>query len=70
MVINPWPYQSLEVISIDYIVELPETPRGYNHASVINDDFLKFIKLYPVKDRTAKTAAKYVTDYFLDYGNR
>ena len=62
MVINPWPYQPIEVIIIDYIIELPKTPRGYNHILLINDHFLKFIKLYPVKDRTAKTAAKYVTD--------
>ena len=44
---------------------VPKTPRGYNHILLINDHFLKFIKLYPVKDRTAKTAAKYVTDYFV-----
>ena len=68
MAINPWPYHSLEVISIDYIVELPKTPRGYNHILVINDCFSKFIALYVVKDRTAKTPAKYVADYLLDYG--
>ena len=68
MAINPWPYHSLEVISTDNIVELPKTLRGYNHLLVINSHFSKYIKLYVIKDRTAKTAAKYVTDYFLDYG--
>ena len=36
--------------------------RGYNYILFINERFCKFIKLYAVKNRTAKTAAKYVTD--------
>ena len=59
MLINPWPHQLLEVISIDYIAELPNAPRGYNHMLVIKDYFAKFLKLY---------AAKCVVDYSLDYG--
>ena len=47
---------------------LPKAPRGYNHILDINDHNSKLIKLCAVKDRTAKTAAKYVTDYFLDLG--
>ena len=35
MAINPWPYQLLEVISTDYIAELPKTPRGYNHIYLL-----------------------------------
>ena len=66
MAINPWPYQPLKVISIDCIVKLLKTPRGYNNILVINDHFSKFIELYAVKYRTVKTASKYVTDNFLD----
>ena len=58
MLINPWPDQPLEVIGIDYIVELPNAPRGYNHMLVINDHFAKSLKLY---------AAKCLADYSLDY---
>ena len=65
---NLCPHQCLEVISIDHIVELPNTPRGFNYILVINDHFSKSTKLYNLNDRRAKTAAKYVTDYFLDYG--
>ena len=46
---------------MDYIIDLPTTPRGNKHVS-------EYIKLYPVKDRTAKTAAKYVANYVLDLG--
>ena len=35
---------------------------------LLNDHYSKFVKLYAVKDRSANTAAKYVADYFLDYG--
>ena len=66
MAINPWPYQPLKVISIDCIVKLLKTPRGYNNILVINDHFSKFIELYAVKYRTVKTASKYATDNFLD----
>lgn len=65
--INPWSYQPLEVITIDYMLELPKAPAEYNHILVVKGHFSKFIKLYVVKDRMAKIAAKYVTDYFLDY---
>ena len=33
----------------------------------INDHFTKFIQIYPVSDRTAKTAAKCVFDFFLKF---
>ena len=49
------------------MLELPKAPAEYNHILVVKGHFSKFIKLYVVKDRMAKTAAKYVTDYFLDY---
>ena len=53
---------------ISIVLELPKAPRRSNHILDIKDHFSKFIKLFVVKERTANTAAKYVTDYFLDYG--
>ena len=35
MATNQWPCQPLEVTGIDYVVELPKTPRGYGHILVI-----------------------------------
>ena len=52
--------EALDLISIDYLVELPVTARKNIHMLVINDHFSKFIQVYPVKDRTASSAAKCV----------
>ena len=57
-----------EVISIDYLVDLPVTTRKNRHILVINDSFSKHINLYPVKNNTASTAARYLTDYALQFG--
>ena len=35
---------------------------------VSNDHFSKFIQIYPVQDRTAKTAAVLLVDYILKFG--
>ena len=35
---------------------------------VINDHFSKYIRLYPLRDRLAETAAKYLADYCMDFG--
>ena len=63
-----WPKSRLDLISIDYLVELPVTARKNIHTLVINDHLSKFIQVYPVKDRTASSAAKCVLDYCLKYG--
>ena len=63
MAINPWPYQPLEVIGIEYIAELPNTSRGYNYILDIQNHFSKFNKFYA--DRTTKIDRKYFTESFL-----
>ena len=68
MVMRKWPKKPLEFISKHFLVDLPKTNRGHLHILVINDHFSKFIRLYPLKDRQAKTAAKCVADYCLDLG--
>ena len=35
---------------------------------VVNDTFSKHVKLYPIKDRKAPTAAKCIIDYSLNFG--
>ena len=68
MGIRSWPSRPLELVSIDFIVDLPTTPRGHKHILVINDQFSKFLKCYPLKDRTAQTTCKYLFDYCLTFG--
>ena len=68
MGIRSWPRCPLELVSIDFIVDLPITPRGHKHILVINDHFTKFLKCYPLKDRTAQATCKYLFDYCLTFG--
>ena len=66
-----WPSKPLDFISIDFLADLPPTApttRGNRHILVVNDHFSKLIKLYPIKNRLAETAAKCLRDYFLEYG--
>ena len=44
-----WPGKPLDYVSIDFFVDLPRTPRENQHILVINDNFSKFIRLYPLK---------------------
>ena len=68
MGVRSWPRRPMELVSIDFIVDLPITPRGHKHILVINDHFSKFLKCYPLKDRTAATTCKYLFDYCLTFG--
>ena len=63
-----WPTKPLDCISIDFLVDLPTTKQGHNHVMVVNDMFSKHVKLYPIKDRKAPTAAKCIFDYSLNFG--
>ena len=67
MGIREFPCAPMELVSIDFLVELPVTARNNRHIMCINDHFMKFIQIYPVSDRTAKTAAKCVFDFFLKF---
>ena len=58
----------MELVAVDFLVDLPITHRGNRHILSINDQFFKFTQLYAVPDRTAATSAKCVFDYFLEFG--
>ena len=68
MGMRSFPTSPMELVSIDYLVELPVTRRGNRHILSINDHFSKFSQIYAVPDRTAITAAKCVFDFFLRFG--
>lgn len=63
-----WPSKPLELISIDYLTELPTSSKNNTHLLVINDHFSKYIQVYPLPNRTAKTASIHIVDYFLRFG--
>ena len=63
-----WPTTPLELISLDFFVDLPRTAKGNVHLLAINDHFTKFIKLYAIKDRKASTARSCLHGYILTYG--
>ena len=56
-----WSTTPLELISLDFLVNLPRTTKGI----VINDHFTKLVKLYAIKDRKASTASTCLHDYIL-----
>ena len=66
--IRGWPKKPLDLISIDYLTDLPETARHNKHILVINDRFSRYLQVYPVKDRTAETASTVIVDYILRFG--
>ena len=63
------PNKPMNVVSIDYLTELPLSQNGEVHMMVFNDHFSKFIQVYPVPDRTAKTASVISVDYILRFGS-
>ena len=63
-----FPKQPLDLISIDFIAELPISNSKNKHILTIVDNFTKHLKVYAVPDRTCKTAAKCIYDYILTYG--
>jgi Integrase core domain. len=65
---RPFPLKPLDLISIDFIVELPVTEHENRHIMTIVDQFTKFLCVYPCQDRTAKTAARCIYDFSLRYG--
>ena len=68
MGIQSCPSLPLELVSINFIVDLPTTPRGHEHILVMNNQFSKFLKCYPFTDRTAQTTCKYLFDHCLMFG--
>ena len=57
----------MDLISIDFIVELPISNGNNKHILTIVDNFTKQLKVYAVPDRTSKTATKCIYDYILTY---
>ena len=68
MGMQAFPTAPLELVSIDFLVDLPITSRHNKHILVINDHFTKYIQLYPLKYRTAPSAAKCIVDFSLKFG--
>ena len=62
------PQKPLEIVSIDFLTDLPMTRQGNIHSLVVIDWFSKYLKLYAVPNRTAETAAKCMRDYSLRFG--
>ena len=60
--------ETLDLISIDFVVELPVSSSNNKHILTIVDNFAKHFKVYSVPDRTPKTAAKCMYDYVLTFG--
>ena len=58
MGIRSFPSSPIELVSTDFLVELPITHRGSSRILSINDQFSKFTQLYAVPDLTAATSAK------------
>ena len=66
--VREWPTKPLELVSIDYLAELPPSARNNNHLLVINDQSSKLIQVHAIKDRTSKTAGKCLIGYCLRSG--
>ena len=66
--IRSWPHTPLELISIDFLVNLPITKKGNCNIMVINDQFSKYIQLFALKDRKAVSAVHCLHDFSLRYG--
>ena len=64
---RPFPIEPLDLISIDFLVELPIPNDNNKHILTIVDNFTKYLKVYAVPDRTSKTTAKCIYDYILTY---
>ena len=60
MGVREWPTKPLELVSIDYLTELPRSARNNIHLLVINDQLSKFIQVYAIKDITVKTASNWL----------
>ena len=63
-----FPTKPLEVISIDFIVDLPITSRKNIHILTVVDNFTKYLKCYAIRNRTALTASKFIYDYCIMFG--
>ena len=63
------PKKPMDIVSMDYLTELPITSSGNKHIMVLNDHFKKFIQAYPVFDRTAESGSAVLVDFILRFGS-
>jgi hypothetical protein len=63
----PVPERIWSEISMDYITELPRTPKGNRHILVIVDRLSKGTIFIPCKDLTGETLAKKMLKYYLPH---
>ena len=61
-------FKPMRRLNIDAIGPLPLSKDGFLHILVIIDTFTRFIELYPIKDVTAKSAAKAILQHAGRYG--
>ena len=61
-------YYPMERIAVDSIGPLPPDEDGNKHIIVLIDCFSRYVCLYPVKDATAKSAAKALLKFFGHFG--
>jgi hypothetical protein len=55
-------------VSVGFIGPLVKSPRGHQYALVMQDDFTKYVEIYPVWQATATCAVECVVDYVCRYG--
>ena len=55
-------------IQIDLVTDLPTSQEGFQHVCVVVDVASKFSLLRPMKDKTAQSAAKILSEIFRDFG--
>ncbi|GJQ79303.1 hypothetical protein Trydic_g16170 [Trypoxylus dichotomus] len=66
---TPVPSQRFEVIAVDLVGPLPETPRGNNWILIVKDTASKWTELFAIQTATAETCAKIlIEEVFLRYG--
>ena len=53
-----FPKKPRDLVSIDFVVDLPITNNRNIHLLTVVDNFTKYLKVYAIRDRTAKTAAR------------
>ncbi len=56
----PW-----DVLAVDYLGPLPETPRGNKYVLVLTDLFTKYVEVLPVPNQTAEDCASRIMNDFV-----
>jgi len=54
----------MDIVAVDILSGLPETPDGYKYILVISDYFTKFSRAFAMKDAEASTCMRVMYDQF------